>query len=96
MPPPKTQAGRSSPEDHRPSERTYSNGDAATIARSLFAEMEAEGRLRSACDLLRHVFGGEFVEEELEEVRRRAGRTTGLVRESAVARLASLPLRISL
>lgn len=66
------------------------------MARSLLAEMEAEGRLRSACELLRHVAYAEFVEEETEEVRRRAGRTTGLVRESAVARLASGPLSISL
>jgi len=40
------------------------------IARSLSAEMEAEGRLISACDLLRHVSWAEFVEEETEEVRR--------------------------
>jgi hypothetical protein len=61
------------------------------MARSLLSEMEAEGRLRSACDLLRHVFGVEIVEEEMEEVRRRAGRTTGLIGESAVARLANGP-----
>ena len=54
------------------------------MARSLLVEMEAEGRLRSACDLLRHVSWAEFVEEEIEEVRRRAGRTTGLARHGAV------------
>ena len=84
MPSPKTQVGRSSPEDHRPRERTYTNGDAMETAISLLAEMEAEGRLRSACDLLRHVSWAEFVEEEMEEVRRRAGRTTGLARHGAV------------
>jgi len=78
MPSPKTQVGRSLPEDHRLRERAYSNGDAMEMAISLLAEMEAEGRLISACDLLRHVSWAEFVEEEMEEVRRRAGRTTGI------------------
>ncbi len=84
MLPPKTQVGRSSSEGHHPRERTYSNGDAMEMARSLLAEMEAEGRLRSACDLLRHaVWGAEFVEEEVEEIRRRAGRGMEVVRAGA-------------
>ena len=45
--------------------------DAMEIARSLVVALEADGRLRSACDLLRHA---ESVEDEVEEVRRRAGR----------------------
>ena len=52
--------------------------DAMEMARSLLAEMEAEGRLRSACELLRHVAYAEFVEEEMEEVRRRAGYDPGI------------------
>ena len=67
--------------------------DAMEMARSLLAEMEAEGRLRSACDLLRHVvWGAEFVEEEVEEVRRRAGRGMKVV-HAGVATLADTRIR---
>src|SRR5258708_7456669 len=59
------------------------NPDAIEMARSLLVEMEAEGRLRSACDLLRHVvWGAEFVEEEVEGVGRRAGRGMRVVHAS--------------
>src|SRR5260370_13216227 len=57
------------------------NLNAMEMARPVLVEMEADGRLRSACDLLRHgVSGPEFVEEDLEEVRRRAGRGMEVVR----------------
>jgi len=69
------------------------NPDAMEMARSLLVEMEAEGRLRSACDLLRHVvWGAEFVEEEVEEVRRRAGRGMKVV-HAGVATLADTRIR---
>jgi hypothetical protein len=48
--------------------------DAGWLAAALVREMAAEGRLRSAAGAMRHAVCGEFVEEELEEVRRRAGR----------------------
>src|SRR5258708_3506128 len=55
--------------------------NAMEMARPVLVEMEADGRLRSACDLLRHGgSGAEFVEEDLEEVRRRAGRGMEVVR----------------
>jgi len=47
------------------------------MARSLLSERDAEGRLRSACDLLRHVFGAAFVEEEMEEVPAAGGEAAG-------------------
>src|SRR6266849_13779 len=60
------------------------NPDAMEMARSLLVEMEAEGRLRYACDLLRHVvWGAEFMEEAVEEVRRRAGRGMKVVHAGA-------------
>jgi hypothetical protein len=47
----------------------------AALARKLMEEMAAEYRFMRANELLKHaVSGPEFVEEELEEVRRRAGR----------------------
>lgn len=48
--------------------------DAGPLAAALVLEMAAEGRLRSAAGVMRHAVYGEFVEEEMEEVRRRAGR----------------------
>ena len=47
----------------------------AALARKLMEEMAAAYRFMRANELLKHaVCGPEFVEEELEEVRRRAGR----------------------
>ena len=48
--------------------------DAGSLAAVLVREMAAEGRLQSVAGVMRHAVHGEFVEEEMEEIRRRAGK----------------------
>jgi hypothetical protein len=48
--------------------------DAGSLAAALVREMAAEERLRSAAGVMWHAVHGEFVEEEMEEIRRRAGK----------------------
>ena len=59
--------------------------DAGSLAAALVREMGAEGRLRSAAGVMRHAVYGEFVEEEFEEVRRRAGRIEAGIRRRVAA-----------